>query len=258
MGVLRVTNNAWGNLSTALSASGGTLTLQTGQGARFPAIAVGSGDWFYLNIFDANGNTEQVKVTYALGDQFGVVRAMDGTTAINWQAGVRVELRPTRAAWNDLQASFLYAMGEGMTMTGMLTLNGDPTTPAMAATKQYADANALPLTTALEPPIGYKPVYNTGTDRVQLAYTGSAITLSHSGTLLGNLWTSGNFNPAGLSPIGGQIVWAAGPYMAGMVSTRVAATVEAGNPWVVEGMYQDGGSFNYYGFYPRYAWFRNP
>lgn len=259
MGVLRVTNNAWGNLSTAISAASSTMTLQSGQGARFPAIAVGSGDWFYIDILDTHGNKEEVQVTYALGDVFGIVRGVDGETALNWQAGVRVELRPTRAAWNDLQASFLYALGEGLTMTGMLTLAADPTTSSQAATKHYIDTNALPITQALQAPVAYKPVWDTSSSgRVQLGYaSGSNFTLAHSGTTLGTLWTNLNFNPASIADLGATCPWGGGPYMAGEIATRNTATTDIGTPWIMEGMYQDGAGFNYYAFYPRWVWMKN-
>src|SRR6476646_2248171 len=105
MGSLRASNNAWGLLSTSISNSITTITLQTGQGARFPAIAAGSGDWFYITAMDATNNLEVMKVTATAGDQFTVVRGVDNSTALAFAAASRVEARIVAAVLTDVMAA---------------------------------------------------------------------------------------------------------------------------------------------------------
>lgn len=98
MGV-KVTNNAWGTLAAGISASDVTLSLTSGQGARFPALT--AGQWFWLTLADAANNLEIVKCTARSGDTLTVVRGQDGTTAKAYNTSDRVELRPTAALFND-------------------------------------------------------------------------------------------------------------------------------------------------------------
>lgn len=103
MGIVLTTNNAWGILSTAVATTDTTLTLQSGQGARFPAIVVGSGNWFYASIIDSSNNIERCLVTATSGDQFTITRGVDGSSPLAFAAGARVENRWTSAAVVDIQ-----------------------------------------------------------------------------------------------------------------------------------------------------------
>ena len=78
MGV-KVTNNAFGTISAGISSSDTTVTLDTGQGARFPTL--GSGDFFFGTLIDTSNNIEVVKVTARSTDSMTVTRAQDNTTA---------------------------------------------------------------------------------------------------------------------------------------------------------------------------------
>ena len=99
MGV-KVTNNAFGTLSSAINTSATTITLDSGQGARFPTL--GASDYFYGTLVDTSNNLEIVKVTARSTDSLTVTRAQDGTTATAFAIGDRFELRPVAALFEDI------------------------------------------------------------------------------------------------------------------------------------------------------------
>lgn len=97
-------NNAYGSLAADISAISTVISLGTGQGARFPSPA--GGDYFLatLILLDSNGNEtawEIVKVTSRATDGLTVVRAQEGTTALTWVAGNRIEMRLTAGALSN-------------------------------------------------------------------------------------------------------------------------------------------------------------
>ena len=94
MGV-KVTNNAFGTLSAGINTTVTTVTLDSGQGARFPSL--GAGDYFYGTLIDTSNNIEIVKVTARSTDSMTVVRGQDNTTAGTYAIGDRFELRPVAA-----------------------------------------------------------------------------------------------------------------------------------------------------------------
>ena len=100
MGV-KVTNNAFGTLSAGISSSDTTVTLDSGQGARFPTL--GAGDYFYGTLVDTSNNLEIVKVTARSSDSMTVTRAQDNTTAQAFSIGDRFELRPVAALFEAIQ-----------------------------------------------------------------------------------------------------------------------------------------------------------
>lgn len=99
MGV-KVTNNAFGTISAGISTSDTTITLDSGQGARFPTL--GGSDHFYGTIVDTSNNVEIVKVTARSTDSMTVTRAQDNTAARAFAIGDRFELRPTAALFEDI------------------------------------------------------------------------------------------------------------------------------------------------------------
>lgn len=86
-------NNAYGLLASGIASGAVSMTLQSGQGDRFPAIT--APDYTFVTLEDAAGNREIVKVTAraAASDVMTIVRAQEGTTARTWNAGDVVELR---------------------------------------------------------------------------------------------------------------------------------------------------------------------
>lgn len=100
-------NDVWATVANAVLATDTTLTLTTGQGARFPALT--GGNWFYVTILDANGNKERCKCTNVTGDVLTVTRAVDGSKALAFVALSRVEMHWIAAIIDDLQTQIVAA-----------------------------------------------------------------------------------------------------------------------------------------------------
>ena len=105
-----VANNAYSTLASTLTAASTTISVASSEGARFPAATTG-GDYFYATLIDTSNNLEIVKVTNRSGDTFTVVRAQDGTTAREYSAADRIELRPVAALLEDIRDGAIIADG---------------------------------------------------------------------------------------------------------------------------------------------------
>ena len=97
---VKFSNNASGTLASSITTSSTTITLTTGQGSLFPALA--AGEFFYATLVDSSNNLEIVKVTGRATDVLTVVRAQDNTGARSFIGGDRFELRPVAAAMVSL------------------------------------------------------------------------------------------------------------------------------------------------------------
>ena len=86
MGV-KLKNNAFGTLSAGISDSATTITLSSGQGAKFPTTS--ADDYFYATLIDSSNNLEVVKVTARSTDSMTVTRAQDNTSARAFLTGDR-------------------------------------------------------------------------------------------------------------------------------------------------------------------------
>ena len=96
---VKFANNAFGTLNAGISNSATSVTLSSGQGARFPTLA--SGEYFYATLIDTSNNLEVVKCTARSSDVLTVTRAQESTTARAFAIGDRLELRVTAAALED-------------------------------------------------------------------------------------------------------------------------------------------------------------
>ena len=92
---LKLANNAASRLTGAITAAATTFSVTPGEGAKFPALD--AGDWFPLTLVKSDGSLEIVRCTARSSDTFTVERAQEGTPAIDFAAGDRVELRLTKA-----------------------------------------------------------------------------------------------------------------------------------------------------------------
>ncbi len=152
--MIKFTNNASASLATSINPSVTAIAVVTGQGSYFPALS--SGQYFYATLIDSSNNLEIVKVTARAVDTLTVVRGQDGTTARNYIAGDKFELRPVAAAMEaiasgenieDLPAGTTLDGIEIITASGAQTLTektltspnmsspvmtGTPTTPTAA------------------------------------------------------------------------------------------------------------------------------
>jgi microcystin-dependent protein len=85
-------NNARSTLASGISEVDTSLSVEAGHGTRFPNPA--AGECFLITVRDAAGNVERMKCTSRSGDVFqNLTRAIDGTTAKNFSAGAKVEVR---------------------------------------------------------------------------------------------------------------------------------------------------------------------
>ncbi len=82
---IKLANNAISRLSGNITNSATTITLISGDGAKFPSLA--AGDFFPLTLVKASGDLEIVRATARSGDTITVQRAQEGTAAQAFLAG---------------------------------------------------------------------------------------------------------------------------------------------------------------------------
>lgn len=87
-------NNARSRLAASIGAADTTLTVSTGDGAKFPNAP------FVITV-----DNEIMRVTSKTGDTFTVTRAVEGTTAASHSSGALVELRVTAGAITEIQTA---------------------------------------------------------------------------------------------------------------------------------------------------------
>lgn len=90
---LKIANNAFATVPSAVTSIQTSLAVSSGQGARFPSL--GGSDYFYATLVDVSGNYEIVQVTARTDDVMTIVRGQEGTIAIPFPANSRLELRVT-------------------------------------------------------------------------------------------------------------------------------------------------------------------
>ena len=120
---VKFANNAFGTLSAGISASGTSITLSSGQGARFPSLS--SGEYFYATLIDTSNNLEVVKVTARSGDVFTATRGQESTTARAFAIGDRAELRITAGGLEDVVALATLDADPSPSLTANLDLDGN-------------------------------------------------------------------------------------------------------------------------------------
>jgi hypothetical protein len=96
---IKLSNNANATLATGINSSATSITLTSGQGARFPSLS--GGDYFYATLIDTSNNLEIVKCTARSTDVLTVVRAQESTTARAYNTGDRIEIRITAQTFVD-------------------------------------------------------------------------------------------------------------------------------------------------------------
>jgi hypothetical protein len=117
MSLFVFSNNASTLIASGISPSSTTVTCAAGQGALFPAIS--AGQVAACTLEDVNGNIEVVYATGRTGDTLTINRAQEGTTALSFASGSRLEQRVTEG----VIASFLQKTG-GDTLSGTTNLSG--------------------------------------------------------------------------------------------------------------------------------------
>lgn len=159
MAAFTTRNNATSLLAGSLTTGATTLSVTPGEGAKFPAPT--AGDWFPLTLAKANGSLEIVKATARSGDVITVVRAQEGTAAMSFSAGDRVELRVTAAVFTELQtktAEALTAAGTAQTAANGAQTDANTANTAIANTVVRKDSSTgaatLPSGTTAQRPAG--------------------------------------------------------------------------------------------------------
>lgn len=148
---LQLSNNATSTLATTITAVETSLSVQAPDASRFPLIT--AGDWFPITVVDPSGNLEIMRCTARAGAALTVVRAQEGTAALPFTAGARVDLRFTKSAIDAvIGAGALDAFSKAdpsavaFTKTGAGTLQIKAGTKVQVATNLYTFAAATSVT----------------------------------------------------------------------------------------------------------------
>jgi hypothetical protein len=97
-----LTNNCSSSLASSISVIATSLSVAAGDGLKFPELS--SGDWFHATITKLVAGSpvwEIVKVTARTGDILTIVRAQEGTTALSFSAGDKIDVRLTAGLFNS-------------------------------------------------------------------------------------------------------------------------------------------------------------
>lgn len=144
-------NNATSRVAYATDAGSPTVTVETNDGEKFPLPS--GAQFFMVTVEDRRtGQMEIMRCTSRSGDVLTVVRAQEGTPAQSFLVGATVSNRLTAGTLTDMvdfvnnspgfteeEADARFVNVAGDTMTGPLTLYGNPISTYMAATKNYVD-----------------------------------------------------------------------------------------------------------------------
>jgi len=130
---LKLANNAVSKLAAAILSTDVSLTITPGDGAKFPVLA--AGDWHPATLVKADGSLEIVRVTARVNDLLTVTRAQEGTVALAFASGDRIELRDTAAAKGEL----IQRDGSVQFTQHQKLKDSAPTDPLHATSKGYAD-----------------------------------------------------------------------------------------------------------------------
>lgn len=239
-------NNATSRLGAALSAGATTLSVTAGEGGKFPAPT--GGDWFPLTIINASGALEIVRCTARTADAITIVRAREGTTALAFNIGDRVELRMTVGAFQGaIQDGGLMRVGSIGGTANAITGTLPPPFAAYANAQKFdfvavSDCTG-PVTVNWN---GLGPIALTKRGNNQLGYgdikAGSVVSIVHDGTQFQLTSGAGGGanndvffeNSATLSAdytIGtGRNAMSAGPIT---IASGVTVTVPTGSTWSI-------------------------
>lgn len=110
-------NDASTLIASGIGTTDTTVVCAAGQGALFPAIS--SGQIASCTLEDVDGNTEVVYATGRTSDTLTIERAQEGTTALEFASGSRLEQRITAGVLDSL----LQKEG-GDTLSGTTTVSG--------------------------------------------------------------------------------------------------------------------------------------
>ncbi|MEY9435585.1 hypothetical protein [Bradyrhizobium elkanii] len=96
---VQLANNATSRLASSISSTDTTISVQPGDGAKYPTLT--AGDTFPVTLLKSDGQLEICRCTARSGDVLTVLRAQEGTTGKSFAAGDRVEVRLTKGTWDQ-------------------------------------------------------------------------------------------------------------------------------------------------------------
>lgn len=191
-------NNASAPLAASITAASTSITVTTGQGALFPAVAAGS--YFYATLVDSSNNLEIVKVTARSGDTMTVTRGQEGTTARAYAAADKIELRVTAAGLTNM-----VQLDGAQTVTGNNTFSGANTFSGTASFTNTItgsiSGNAGTVTNG---------VYTTGDQTIAGVKTFSSTIVGsisgNAGTVTNGVYTTGDQTIAGVKTFTNSVI----------------------------------------------------
>lgn len=99
-------------LATSINNVVTTVVLTSGDEGKFPSPSGGA--WAPIVVVDGSGNTEIMLCSARSGVNLTVLRGQEGTTALSFTAGARVEHRLTAAALEEIQTAAAAALTAGL------------------------------------------------------------------------------------------------------------------------------------------------
>lgn len=155
----KFSNNASSTLASGIIAADGSLTIESADAGNFPSPS--GGDYAIGTIEDVDGNIEIVHMTARAGTLCTITRAQEGTTALDFDAGSRFEIRITSAALT----AFLQKDGDSITgeiaMTGAGALSGGKYEDGQVVNSPLRGDAGVNTNQVYVPPGGGAPVVGT-------------------------------------------------------------------------------------------------
>lgn len=148
-------NNAYSTLAAGIAAGATSLTVQAGNGDRFPVIT--APDWTKITLEDTAGNREVILLgaRTAGSDVLGTLtRGQEGTAARAWNAGDVVELRMTAKLVED-------AMGHSAQTTGAHAASAIAFSPTGGVGSTTVQGAIAELDSEKQAALGFTPASNT-------------------------------------------------------------------------------------------------
>jgi hypothetical protein len=197
---IKFANSAFATLAAGINSSVTSITLTTGQGARFPSLA--GGDYFFATLIDTSNNLEIVKCTARSTDVLTVVRGQESTTARSYSTGDRIEIRITAQTFLDASTPYPSQTGNAgeFLRTDGTNVSWEAVTPTSVSDQANSSTGYFDLpagTTAQRPgsPAIGMTRYNTTLNLVEAYHDAGWIPLTNPFTAEGgnSVTTSGSY-----------------------------------------------------------------
>ena len=144
-------NNAITTLAGAITPTATTANLAAGSGILFTP-GPSTGQYFVMTFYDAlTGQlNEIIHVTNITTDTITIVRAQEGTTALNWLAGDFAQNLLTAGTMSSMLQATANATARIITLSGVFTMTtSDGSIGLQRTTSVAASSTTLPSSTAI-------------------------------------------------------------------------------------------------------------